>query len=230
VHGPILPSLRFGALPADWCGVGSTISFRHVGGALLILVAIAGIRLMPSHGAQPLRHDHTLEWSYVKVPHRPATAFERRLGDISSFVAGRSVQVRCEDFSIGTPVEPGGVVQFNGVIPAEYARIRPDVCSALVHFTRAPDTVSPTFAQALTVLAHESYHLHGVRNEALTQCYAMQAVPRVAHALGAPAPQARLLAVLEYELGYPKMPPTYQSADCRPNGPLDQHPGGGWPD
>jgi hypothetical protein len=210
--------------------MGSTISLRHVGGALLILVAIATIRLMPSHGAQPLRHDHTLEWDYVKTPHHEATALERRLGDISSFVAGRSVQVRCEDFSIGTPVEPGGVVQFNGVIPAEYARIRPDVCSAIVHFIRAPDTVSPAFAQALTVLAHESVHLRGVRDEAVTQCYAMQAVPRVAHALGAPPTQARLLAALEYELGYPQMPPSYRSADCRPNGPLDQHKGGGWPD
>jgi len=197
---------------------------------VLVLFAIATIRLMPSHGAQPLRHGHTREWDYVKAPHRDATALERRLGDISSFVAGRSVQVRCEDFSIGTPVEPGGVVQFNGAISAEYARIRPDVCSSIVHFIRAPDAVSLEFAQTLTVLAHESYHLHGIRNEAVTQCYAMQAVPRVAHALGAPAAQARLLAALEYGFAYPKMPPAYRSAHCRPNGPLDQHPGGGWPD
>jgi hypothetical protein len=91
---------------------------------------------------------------------------------------------RCEDFSDKTPLEPGGVVQFNGKQPADFARIRPDVCTRLLRFISAPrgayDCVvrrscNPSLAdtaQALTVLAHESIHLRGVHNEAVTQCYA----------------------------------------------------------
>jgi hypothetical protein len=33
-----------------------------------------------------------------------------------------------------------------------------------------------------------------------------------------------------YGLTYPDMPALYRSPDCRPGGPLDQHPGGAWPD
>jgi hypothetical protein len=209
--------------------MGSTISLKHVGGALVIILAISVIRLMPSHGAQPLRHDHTREWDYVKVPHRSATPLERRLGEVSSLVAGRHVEVRCEDFEGGSSTEPGGVVQFNGQRPADYARIRPDVCTELVRLIRSPQLVSLSRAEALTVLAHESFHLRGVRDEAATQCYAMQAVPRTARALGVPAGQARWFAITEFQVMYPRMPRNYRSADCRPDGVLDRHPGGDWP-
>jgi hypothetical protein len=29
---------------------------------------------------------------------------------------------------------------------------------------------------------------------------------------------------------YPQMPPQSRSPGCRADGPLDEHPGGGWPD
>ena len=83
-------------------------------------------------------------------------------------------------------------------------------------------------AQALTVLAHESTHLRGVRNEAATQCYAMQTVPKVARALGASADDGRALAALEYALDYPHMPPSYRSPECHPGGSLDLTPGTAW--
>jgi hypothetical protein len=209
--------------------MGST-KFKQIAGGVAIAVLLAGFRLQPSHGAQPLRHDHTRDWSYLKVPHTDATPFERRLGEIASLVAKRPVQVRCEDFPMGTPDEPGGVVQFEGHTPADYTRIRPDVCTALVKFARAPQAATLQSAVALQVIAHESFHLHGFRAEAVAECYGMQEVPRVARALGAPAPEGRTLARGVYALNYPHMPPRYRSPDCRPGGPLDRHPGGGWPD
>ena len=207
-----------------------SMSFKQIAGGLAIAVLIAGFRLMPAHGNQPLRHDHTRDWSYAKVPHRDPTAFERRLGEIASFVAERPVQVRCEDYSIGTPDEPGGVVQFNAGTPADYARIRPDVCTALLKFTRAPEAATLKSAIALDVVAHESFHLHGFKTEAVAECYAMQEVPRVARALGASEVEAPELARAVYVFNYPHMPPRYRSSGCRPGGPLDRHPGGGWPD
>jgi hypothetical protein len=113
-------------------------SFKQIAGGLAIAVVIVGSHLMPTGGSQPLRHDHAREWSYLKVPHSEPTTLERRLGEIASLVAERPVQVRCEEFSTGTPEEPGGVVQFSGGTPADYARIRPDVCTQILKFVRDP--------------------------------------------------------------------------------------------
>ncbi len=209
--------------------MGST-SFKQIAAGLAIAVVIAGSHLMPTTGSRPLRHDHEREWNYLKVPHSEPTAFESRLGEIASLVAERPVQVRCEEFSIGTREEPGGVVQFDGETPADYTRIRPDVCTAMLKFTRAPLTARLDSAVALKVLAHESFHLHGIKVEAVAECYAMQAAPRVAHALGATEQESRAMATAVYDLTYPAMPPLYRSPDCRPGGRLDRHPGGGWPD
>jgi hypothetical protein len=79
------------------------------------------------------------------------------------------------------------------------------------------------------VLTHESFHLQGVKTEAVAECYAMQALPRVARALGASVRQAETMAMLVYEYVYPRMPPLYRSPDCRPGGSLDRRPGGDWP-
>jgi hypothetical protein len=114
--------------------------------------------------------------------------------------------------------------------PRTTTRIRPDVCTAILKFTRAPLTARLDSAVALKVFAHESFHLHGIKVEAVAECYAMQAVPRVARALGATELEGRAMATAAYELVYPGMPPAYRSPGCRPGGSLDRHPGGGWPD
>jgi len=209
--------------------MGST-SFKQVAGGLVVAVVLLGAHFMPARGEQPLRHDHTLSWDYQKAPHTDATPFERRLGDIASFVAGRPVQVRCEDFPEGDGQEPGGVVLAHDGEPADYARVRPDVCTQLLKFVRVPARPTVASAVALDVLAHESMHLSGISQENIAECYAMQAVPRVAHALGASEPEGRELARVVYGFNYPRMPAQYRSADCRPGGRLDRHPGGGWPD
>lgn len=220
--------------------MGSVGRLQQVGGALVIVALAVGLNRVGSHGPQPLRVDHTKAWSYVRTPHKTPSSLERRLGEIASFVAKRPVQVRCEDFSQGKLVEPGGVVQFNGERPADFARLRPDVCSALVHFARetggAQACVSgggcdPRLMQssdAVTVLAHESVHLRGLRDEAVVQCYAMQAVPAVARAFGAQTQDGRAMALLEYTVAYPHMPPAYRSAACRPGGSLDLSRHGEW--
>jgi hypothetical protein len=212
------------------------------GGALAAALFMSFHFMVPGPNAAAMKHDHTKRWSYVKVPHRTANVLERRLGEVASLVAGRPVQVRCEDFSDGEVVEPGGVVQFNGSKPADWARLRPDVCSHLVHFMQTPagaeaclaarrcDERTETSAEALKILAHESYHLGGVKNEAAAECYAMQAVPRVARALaGTSLADAHALAVIVYLLGYAGMPPAYRSGECRPGGALDLSSGPSWP-
>ena len=207
-----------------------SVSLKQIAGGLVVAVVLVGAHFMPTGRSQPLRRDHTLSWDYQRVPHTDATPLERRLGEVASLVAGRSVQVRCEDFPEGDGQEPGGVVLLHGGEPADYTRIRPDVCTQLLKFMRAPERPTGASAVALDVLAHESMHLHGIPQENVAECYAMQAVPRVARALGASEPEGRTLARVLFGLNYPHMPPEYRSADCRPGGRLDQHPGGGWPD
>src|SRR6476646_8570027 len=102
----------------------SGLRLKQIAVALVIAAAFIPLSRVGNHGPQPLRVDHTKSWAYVKTPHRSATALERRLGEVASFVARRPVQVRCEDFSEGKVVEPGGVVQFNGEQPADYAHVR----------------------------------------------------------------------------------------------------------
>jgi hypothetical protein len=80
----------------------------------------------------------------------------------------------------------------------------------------------------LTVLAHESVHLRGLQNEAVVQCYAMQAVPAVARTFGASIEDGRALAAIEYVYAYPHMPSAYRSTDCHPGGSLDLSRGEGW--
>jgi hypothetical protein len=217
--------------------------WKFVAGGALAAALFVGFHFMvPGPNAAALKHDHTKTWSYVKVPHREANVLERRLGEVASLVAGRPVQVRCEDFSNGEIVEPGGVVQFNGPKPADWARLRPDVCSHLVHLMQTPagadaclaagrcDERTETSAEALKILAHESYHLGGVKNEAAAECYSMQTVPRVARALaGVSFADAHALAVIVYLVGYPGMPPSYRSSECRPGGALDLSSGPSWP-
>jgi hypothetical protein len=213
-------------------------TWKHV---LALVAALAAFVFFRYGHAQPFQVDHTKAWGYERVPHSGPTNLERLLGDAASFLAARPVQVRCEDVSDGELVEPGGVVEFHDGQPADYARIRPDVCAALARFVREPARVwgcrsgddcsamTVGFADALTVLAHESMHLRGFEAEATAECYAIQLVPRLAERLGADDADGRALATVALTRLYPLMPPAYRSAECRPGGTLDIHLGAPWP-
>ena len=77
---------------------------------------------------------------------------------------------------------------------------------------------------ALHTLAHEAWHLEGVRSESTTECYAIQTTALVAERLGTPPEEAQASARVALYQIYPQMPSDYQSSDCRDGGPLDLHP------
>jgi hypothetical protein len=106
-----------------------------------------------------------------------------------------------------------------------------ETCAALFSYLRS-DKASPSIEQttAVHVLTHESVHLTGQGNEALTECEAMQRDEAVARALGATVPQARALAETYAVAVYPQLDSRYRTPDCRSGGPLDGSPGDGrWP-
>jgi hypothetical protein len=70
----------------------------------------------------------------------------------------------------------------------------------------------------------------GVRNEARTECYALQAIDYVAQRLGASDQQAHQLATFAFAELPEGMPAEYSSPACRDGGAYDLRPDSpAWP-
>jgi len=141
-----------------------------------------------------------------------------RLSAIASELARRPVTIRCEGLSGALTGAQGesGRTGFIGNKPVSVSYLQEGICQTLHAYTRAlkagPGCPLPCeqplqIAWSLNTLAHESYHLAGVRNEAQTQCYALQAIDFVAGRLGASPDQARALAAFSFDQLPHRMPP-----------------------
>ena len=178
-------------------------------------------------------------------------SFEQRLTPVASGIAGRSVEVDCQSF-FGELIDAQGregQVYFDAAgAPERELFLTRKVCKRLRAFDEAPthpeldclrtiDWGSPEplpyssacFARAsetiyaILILAHESYHTAGSRNEAQTNCLAIQAMAWTAMQLGAPQDEAELLA-LAMEALEPGQGPEYGTNECRRGARLDLHP------
>jgi hypothetical protein len=177
--------------------------------------------------------------------HHSATAEAKpgdlRLSSIASQLARRHVTIRCEGTS-GALTGAGGEsgrTQFVGNKPASVSYLQEGICQTLHAYARTvragqscvlPCDEPLEIAWSLNTLAHESYHLAGVRNEAQTECYALQAIDFVARSLGATAAQAGALATYSFDQLPRRMPPEYSSPECRNGGRFDLLPDSAvWP-
>lgn len=165
-----------------------------------------------------------------------ASSVDLRLSRIASTIAGHDVSVRCEGASgeiIGMGGESGRTMFTNGK-PAKETFLLDGICERLHAYARQskarPDCLLPCdgstleTAWSLNALAHESYHLSGIRDEARTQCYALQTIDLVARELGADEQQARELAIFSSNEIPPQMPPQYISPECHDGGRYDLRP------
>ena len=174
-------------------------------------------------------------------------AEESRLASIAGEIARRPVSIHCQG-AVGEAIDvsaESGSVEFDpSGRPADVADIKRKVCQRLRDLPQARlssrfacldtptrcDASVVNDAIALDVLAHESWHLAGEQNEAVTECYAEQTVGFVATKLGSDDVQARGLARLVHLLVYPHMPDEYRSPECRNGGAFDLRPGSSaWP-
>jgi hypothetical protein len=173
---------------------------------------------------------------------------EHRLGAVASAIAGQDVRVRCPGV-IGRALSwdiVEGSVRFDAAgRPADETKLRAFTCDeldALAEGRRADalacaersgaacGTEVEELALAVDVLAHESWHLAGVIDEAVTECRAVQTIAWTARQLGATELQGRALARAYLETGYPRLPERYRSGACADGGELDLRPGdGAWP-
>lgn len=173
-------------------------------------------------------------------PHRSLEQDEARLAKVAAVIAGRDVGIDCPG-TLATLTEvsaqDGSVVFSPEGRPADEARLSAGTCKTLRRFLH--DGVSGLgclsrhgscaleirqTAIAVNVLSHEAWHLGGVRDEAATQCYALQSNADTAMRLGAREDDARAIAGFVLREVQPTLPADYRSRDCYDGGPLDLHP------
>lgn len=165
-----------------------------------------------------------------------------RLALIASDLAGRNVGVHCPSFFAKLVDVHGeaGRVQFDAAgRPADHTDLSPETCKELGRFSHVDfsciDTSScryPEFqtAWAAHTLAHESFHLRGIQDEGVTECYALQATGIVAERLGLSPERSGALERWVFLRGYPNEPADYHASGCYDGGPLDlKPPSAAWP-
>jgi hypothetical protein len=167
---------------------------------------------------------------------------EQRLSAIASRIAGRDVRVSCPGpigRLLGWDIVEGSVRFGADGKPFDETRIRKQSCAeldALAEGRRREELEctaragvacgphGPETVMAVDVLAHESWHLHGVMDEGVTECRSLQTMAWTAQQLGATAEQGRALARAQYDGMYREMPDAYRDNRCREGGELDMRP------
>jgi len=187
----------------------------------LAVVLVVGIALF----AYAYRVDREAGWSSIAAAEKARA--EQRFTAEASRISGRAVRVYCDDGYAFTGVgsDAAGVA----FIPRALAYLEPTVCRSLyrIAFEKAVGGRDDA-AFAITVLAHEATHLRGIRNEAQTECYALQEGVKLGRRLGLDAGTARALMAAQLardlsdasvaRVDY-RLPP-----GCRNNGSLDLRP------
>jgi hypothetical protein len=151
-------------------------------------------------------------------------AAERRFSTEASRLARHGVEIRCDDSGeiVGVVQHADGVAEVGG----DLAYLAPDRCYDLYRLAFNGDVSFSQTARGIAVLAHESWHLAGVRDEGTTECYALQSGVELGRRLGLGEGTARRMmrqqlvenagrgAASEYVVG----------PDCRDGGELDLDP------
>lgn len=114
---------------------------------------------------------------------------------------------------------------FYSPLMPHWIHLSPTVCrgieTLLYHRPQYPNRI---VANAVDTVTHEMIHAIGIRNEAETECFAMQLTIVMALRLGVPVNYSQQLARLTLD-NYPLHPPQYVDTNrCRENGAWDLQP------
>jgi hypothetical protein len=214
--------------------------------AIVLLGLVLFLRLHPASEAASVAPAAGLATASLAPP----DAEEALIGRVATVVASRPVRVGCRLTSRlrGNLTELGEARTVPGSSTSGVVLLTPSICSNLLSFSHGlvasdrscvaqngPGLCSGAVDAdllALHTLAHETWHVRGIRDEATTDCYALQSVAAVAQTLGAAAVDAHALATY-YAAHFDAIrrpPPIYRSAGCRDGGALDLRPSlAGWP-
>ena len=155
---------------------------------------------------------------HARAQVRPG-APSRRRRDRSSAGATSTCTARASRATSSTSAREAGTVKFDpSGIPYDYTDLKRPICQALKRFPQdvrsaglrlrartSAECPQRYWEDALAVhtLAHEVWHLHGIGNEAQTECNALQTTARAAMLLGADARAAQATAVYALIRFYP---------------------------
>jgi hypothetical protein len=162
----------------------------------------------------------TTGWSGLTPDERAAAV--ARFSEEASVIAGKPVRIRCDEGGehVGAVQRADGVA----VVGGDLAYLTPERCHDLYRLAfRGEDDGSQT-ARSLAVLAHEAWHLRGVRDEATTECYALQSAVALGERLGLGSGRARQLMrqqLTENALRVRGSAQYLVTAECRDGGSLD---------
>jgi hypothetical protein len=186
----------------------------HVAEAAAAIAVVAGILFYASRPKG---------WNAVGRDNRVRT--EAVLSHEASLIAGRPARVGCDTSGqyVGFVQDADGLAFVGG----NRAYLTPSICNTLYQLGVKHRTHSfSRTARALAVLGHESWHLQGVRNEGLANCYGYQSGVEIGVHLGLSEKTAR--AMMREQLatnpGDSAGNPQYLvPAGCRNGGANDLH-------
>jgi len=144
----------------------------------------------------------------------------------ASRIVGRPVEIRCDESGriVGAVQHSDGVAEVGG----EVAYLTPNRCHDLYRQAFEGGGPFSQTARAIAVLAHESWHLRGERDEGRTECFALQSGVDLARRLGATDDTARRM--MRQQLAENALRATGDQEylvppECRDGGELDLNPG-----
>ena len=184
---------------------------------------LAGLLVVGALAAATWFVDSRSGWNGVGGADR--TRAEARFSAEASRIAGHRVTIRCDDAGqhVGVVQHADGVAEVGG----DLAYLAPDRCFDLYRLAFEGDVRSSQTARSLAVLAHEAWHLRGVRDEGTTECYALQSGVDLGRRLGLSESRARQLMrqeLAENALRAGRGTEYLVPAECRDGGRLDLDP------
>jgi hypothetical protein len=189
---------------------------RHLLEALAMLALVGGLLYWASrpHG-----------WSAVSAASqaRAEAVFSRE----ASKIAGHPAQVRCDENGefVGYVQDADGLA----VVGGRRAYLTPSICDTLYQLAFKGRTQSfPRTARAIAVLAHEAWHLQGVSDEGLANCYGFQSGVQIGVNLGLSEGTARSMMRQQLATNASDAagtPDYLVSSECRNGGADDLSPG-----
>lgn len=167
--------------------------------------------------------DRSTGWEQLPADARAAAT--ERFSAEASRIAGKPVTVRCDESGshVGAVQHADGVA----VVGGDLAYLTPERCLSLYRLAFDGEITSSRTARALAVLAHEAWHLRGVRDEGTTECYALQSGVQVGRDLGLSPDTARQMMrqqLTENSLHGGGSSEYLVPPECRDGGRLDLDP------
>jgi hypothetical protein len=150
----------------------------------------------------------------------------QRFSDEASRIAGKPVTIVCDESGdyVGAVQHADGAA----AVGDDLAYLAPERCLDLYRLAFDDDVRGSQTGRALAVLAHEAWHLRGVRDEGTTECYALQSGVELGRRLGLSERTARRLMrqqLAENELRGAGALEYVVPPECRDGGRLDLNPG-----